>query len=411
MCAAFTAQAQTDAAARKAEKARVAALKKDITQTKLYLKAGNNLDKAETLMRNKLKDSLNMSNIELHQLLQQAVKMQLAQENEKMYLKQKYDTVRFIQQTRNLFLVTQTLDSIDALPNKKGVSAPRYRKDNALLLSQYVNNLYGGTIYYVNHQRWADAITLANLYISLPEWAVFGDNTLTISPGKLHHAAYMVLLSGYRGNDFAAALKHSDLALQYKRRYEASLQYLTSISQANKDTEAYLRYLNEGVEKYPINDFFFAQLIDYHSAHGDFVQALDVTDKVLAEDSLNAVALVARNTILLNLERYDECIALGDRIISLRDTLFTEENAAAIADVYYDVALAYYNQTLEPERTIKNVRQRNKVVNPLYKKCRPYMEEYRRLVPDASDKWRPVLYKIYLNLNLGKEFTELVSLE
>ena len=48
-----------------------------------------------------------------------------------------------------------------------------------------------------------------------------------------------------------------------------------------------------------------------------------------------------------------------------------------------------------------------KKANALYRKCRPYMEKYRALAPDQKDKWRPVLYTIYLNLNLGKEFSEI----
>ena len=35
------------------------------------------------------------------------------------------------------------------------------------------------------------------------------------------------------------------------------------------------------------------------------------------------------------------------------------------------------------------------------------MERYRQLAPDQKQKWAPVLYTIYLNLNMGKEFDEI----
>ncbi len=35
------------------------------------------------------------------------------------------------------------------------------------------------------------------------------------------------------------------------------------------------------------------------------------------------------------------------------------------------------------------------------------MERYRVLAPKEKDKWAPVLYRIYLNLNLGKQFDEI----
>lgn len=39
--------------------------------------------------------------------------------------------------------------------------------------------------------------------------------------------------------------------------------------------------------------------------------------------------------------------------------------------------------------------------------ARPYMEAYRKLAPDEKRKWAPALYRIYLNLNMGKQFEEI----
>ena len=38
---------------------------------------------------------------------------------------------------------------------------------------------------------------------------------------------------------------------------------------------------------------------------------------------------------------------------------------------------------------------------------RPSIERFRLLAPDQKDKWMPLLYTIYLNLNMGKEFDEI----
>jgi hypothetical protein len=42
-----------------------------------------------------------------------------------------------------------------------------------------------------------------------------------------------------------------------------------------------------------------------------------------------------------------------------------------------------------------------------YQRARTYMEYYRLLMPKEEEKWAPVLYRIYLNLNLGKQFDEI----
>ena len=37
----------------------------------------------------------------------------------------------------------------------------------------------------------------------------------------------------------------------------------------------------------------------------------------------------------------------------------------------------------------------------------PYMEKYRELAPFDSQRWGPALYRVYLNLNKGKQFEEI----
>ena len=36
-----------------------------------------------------------------------------------------------------------------------------------------------------------------------------------------------------------------------------------------------------------------------------------------------------------------------------------------------------------------------------------FMERYRALAPEQKQKWAPALYRIYLNLNMGKQFDEI----
>ena len=38
------------------------------------------------------------------------------------------------------------------------------------------------------------------------------------------------------------------------------------------------------------------------------------------------------------------------------------------------------------------------------------MENYRKLAPTEKQKWAPALYRIYFNLNMGKQFDEIDKL-
>ena len=73
----------------------VNAQKKEIAQARTYIKSGKNLDKAEQAMYKLLRDSANIDNIRIYTTLAEAVRKQYEQVNEKVYLKQSYDSAAF----------------------------------------------------------------------------------------------------------------------------------------------------------------------------------------------------------------------------------------------------------------------------------------------------------------------------
>ena len=68
------------------------AQKKEIATAKDYVKKNTNLDKAEQMMRTLLDDSANRTNTKIWNVLFDAQRRQYENGNEKLYLKQKYDT-------------------------------------------------------------------------------------------------------------------------------------------------------------------------------------------------------------------------------------------------------------------------------------------------------------------------------
>lgn len=99
----------------------------------------------------------------------------------------------------------------------------------------------------------------------------------------------------------------------------------------------------------------------------------------------------------MNLERYDECIKVSEHLIALNDSL---------PEPYFNIATAKLNQVLALDRR-NQPRVYRSQMHKLYAEARPYMEAYRKLAPDEKQKWAPALYRIYLNLNMGKQFEEI----
>lgn len=95
------------------------AQKKEIQLAKDQVKSGKNLPQAQASMQKLLADSANQNNKKIWNLYFDAVRKQYEQGNEKLYLKQKYDTAQLFNLTRQLFEIAQQFDSEPTITNAK----------------------------------------------------------------------------------------------------------------------------------------------------------------------------------------------------------------------------------------------------------------------------------------------------
>ena len=369
--------------------------KKDISTARSYIKSGKNLHKAEELMWQLLGDSLNRGNKKIWLTLYESIYKQYEIENEKLYLKQKYDTVALFMQTKKMFSVLESLDSVDALPGRDGKVALSFRKKHAETLNQFRPNLYSGGIYFIRQQQYDVAFQFFNEYINCATKPLFALYHYLNNDKMISKAAYWAVYCGYKLNDPKATLRHSYLALKDSSNYCLMLQYLSETYLIENDSSRYYNTISEGFKKYPTFPYFFPRLIDYYSKRNLFDKALEVCDQALTTDSLNINFLFAKSTILLNTSRYDKCLEVCDRLIALNDSF---------PDAYLNAGLAYYNQAVEIDKNFSIARKQHAKIIQFYKCALSYFEKYKILAPDQKKKWALPLYTIYLNLNMGKEF-------
>ncbi len=168
-----------------------------------------------------------------------------------------------------------------------------------------------------------------------------------------------------------------------------------------KDTVTAVAYLREGFRRHSEYPFFFPRLVDHYSSRNKLDTVKAIVDKAIEIEPGNMFYRLAKNIVQLNMGEYDDCVALGDSLIHNNDKL---------AEAYYNVGTAYFNKAVKREKTGNESRQKRKEVNSLYEKSMPYLERYRILRQKEQERWAPMLYTIYLNLNKGEEFDEIDSL-
>ena len=374
---------------------------KAIDQARTYIKSGKDFDKAEKLMTGLLeKDTLNRQNKKILDTWYDAVMAQYVAGNEKLYLKQKYDTVAFFGLTRRLYTIGEMLDSVDARPNHRGKVHLEFRKRHAEQLNQLRPNLYFGSTYLLRRGDYEMAFDYYDCYIDADRQPLFTGYNYAVNDPQMVQAAYWATYCGHKLQDPERVLKHSNMARKDTSKLVYTLQYLCEAYEKQQNDSALEATLTEGFMAYPESPYFFPRLADRYKAQGQNEKVLELANHGLGVNGKNPLFLLAKSIALLNLDRYDECIQACQCIIELNDTL---------REPYFNIATCYLNQALEVEELNEPRLYRDRL-QELYGKARPQMERYRQLAPDDKKRWAPALYRIYLNLNMGKEFEEIDQL-
>lgn len=368
------------------------AQRKELSQARSYVKSGN-YDAAENLMTKLLKDSANRTNEKIYLTWYDAVRGKYDQGNEKLYLKQKYDTTALFTNVRKMFQILESLDSLDMRPDKKGRVNPAYRARHAAYLDIVRPNLFNGGSFYVRKGKWKEAYDYFETYMDCTRQPLFSAYAYDSIDSRLPEAAYWATYCGYKMNDPVLTLRYRKLALTDSARADFTLQFIAEARRWLNDDELYLATLQEGFRRYPTFAYFFPRLIDAYTGMGQYDRALAVADSALAVNDSSELFLFAKSSALLRLERYSECIEWSARLIAINDSL---------PEPYFNAGTAYLNMA-----SGMDARKDKRLVKAAYQNARFYFERYRQMMPDQKQKWAPALYRIYLNLNLGRQFDEI----
>ena len=374
------------------------AQKKEIQTAKDQVKAGKNLDQASASMKKLLADSANRTNRKIWTIYFDAVRKQYEQGNEKLYLKQKYDTAQLFNYTRQLFEVAFQYDSVETAPDKKGRRDFEFRKGHSDYLAHIRSNLYNGGIWFLNKKKYPDAYKFFDCYIECASQPMFKQHNYGEKDKHLPTAAYYAVYSGYKMKDPKATLHHSYEALKDTVHYNYMLQYLAETYMLEKDTARYVASLKEGFKRVPTFPYFFPRLVEYYVVRNQLDSAMTVVNEALTVVPDSDVYLAAKSNLLLEQGKLQECIEVSKKVIEVNQKL---------GDPYYNAGICYFNLAVEQDKNSHNSRKVKEQVEANYKKALPYLVKYREMEPKEQGKWAFPLYTIYLNLNMGKEFDEI----
>ena len=322
-------------------------------------------------------------------------------ENEKVYLKGPYDTVKFFNSTYGIFEQILKCEKLEQKRLAESGKKMKYHKGNRATLHRYYPNLCAAGRFFYSKKKYKDVTRFTEMALEVPTYPIWGEDRSVMKNEDYVDYAYLYLRSSYFNKDFANVERYKDLVMGDTAYRCNALELLTLSSYALKDTTTYLKYLKQGLTEYPETPFFFTRLTDYFTEKKDYRAALILADSMLNVDRDNVLFLVSKSVSLLNLQRNTESIEISQKILVLDSTL--------LASHYY-IGAAYCNLANNLILPININSTAYKVIASkqkyYYREALPHIERYRKEFPEEKKRWAPLLYRIYLSLNMGKQFDE-----
>jgi tetratricopeptide (TPR) repeat protein len=320
------------------------------------------------------------------------------------FLKKPYDTLATYNSILKMYQYYVKCDELAQIPNEKGKIKNKYRKANAESMMSDRPNLINGGIQFFNSNKNEEALKFFGTYVESASYPMLADKNLAKNDTLIPQIAYYATLAADRVGDRDAVIKYAPQALTDKDGGKFAMQLLSEAYKAKGDTAAWVKSLEDGIIKFPGNDYFFANLVDYYSGSNQASKAMDFADKMLASEPNNKLYLYVKAYLYHNMKDYDNAIVFYKKAIAVDPNY---------AEAYSNLGLAYLMKAQEyADKSTTDINdpkyaEAQAVIKKFYEEAKPCYEKARELKPDVSDLWLQGLYRVYYNLHMGPQFEEI----
>ena len=325
-------------------------------------------------------------------------------EMENAYLRKPYDTLKVYNSVLNMYNYYVKCDELAQIPNEKGKIKNKYRSANSKTLLAERPNLINGGIQYFNLNKNEDALKYFAAYVDAATLPMMEKENLLEKDTILPQVAYYATLAADRVGDKDAVMKYAQYALKDKENGQFAMQLLTDAYKAKGDTAKWVEKLQEGIVKFPENQYFFANLVDYYSSSNQNDKAMQFADDMLAKDPNNKLYLYVKAYLYHNMKDYEKAIEFYKKTLDI-DPAYAE--ACSNLGLVYLLQAQEYADKAPADINDPNYATAQAEIKKFYEAAKPYYEKARELKPDQKDLWLQGLYRVYYNLNMGPEFEEI----
>ena len=328
------------------------------------------------------------------------------EENKKMFLNGKGDTIKFFTHIYNTYYYGLKCDSVSKPSAVGAKDGGRFFADINTKLSTLRNNLKNGGLYFMKKKNYAEAFKFFDIYLDSRNNPVvyvqkkghftLGDDSTRISKLALHAA--------YGSQQYEKVMKYLPLAIADTLRKQEMLEMSAKSALQLNDSTKFFRLIYDGFTEFPYNEYFSANLIQYYHNKNDFQNTMIVIDKCLSVDSNKAKYWVLKGNEYFEINAIDKAQDAYEKAITINAN--NTEVLSKLGNMYVKRAHDFYD-TADLAIGSANYSDNRAKLNSIYEKAMGYYEKLMCLKPDEPGLWKEGLQEVYFKLNKGEELRKL----
>ena len=304
--------------------------------------------------------------------------------------------------------------TLAAVPNAKGkpTNAGTLKKSQNALLGYYTapNNYiiqYGNKLF--------ESRDFEGAYNAFMRWATIPDLPFMQEPKLLakmpkdtlnYQIKYYAARAKFLDDKHAEAIKICESIKDGLYDQEGVLQLITESYRQMGDTAQFLANLESGMKRFPKSQWFIGTMINHYVFGGKSKEALELVDRIIAEEPQNGQYRFVKGNLLNNLERFDEAFA------SYQEALDLNVSKELEPEVYSGIGRSFFNHAVKLndeatyEKDMNRVNQLDAEAKDLYKKALEYFEKVRELNPKDKDNLR-TLRQLYYRFQMHDKYEQI----
>jgi tetratricopeptide (TPR) repeat protein len=290
---------------------------------------------------------------------------------------------------------------LDAMPNEKGKVKPKHTKDiKNIIAANHVYYINGGA-YYFEQKDYKKAYDLFKQYTDISESDLFKDNeTVSAKDSNYLQIKFYSAVAASQMGETQLAIDGYEALKPFDYRSNEIYQYLCYEYEKAKDTVNFAKTLEEGVLKFPEEEYYTNTLINIYIYSNQNEKALKYISSALAQKPSAQLYDVMGRVYETGLKNNEKAVECFNKALEL-DPTYT--------DALGNLGRVYYNDGVNKlgDANAINDNAEYKVAldkaKSLFEQARPYFEKAHKAKPEDKD-YMVALRSIYYNLNMGEEF-------